>query len=104
MRTAEEWERMVGPKRWAEMNDPAHPCRDCGALGFRVFAQHKDTGLDACVNHEERAVLDGLATQRATLDDGTVDPFVFAGELADLLPAVPGMPSNSDPWPGRDNA
>lgn len=44
------------------------------------------------------------AAQRATLDDGTVDPFLFAAALADLLPAVPGMPSNSDLWPGRDNA
>lgn len=65
MRSAEEWQRLVGPRRWAEMNDPAHPCRDCGAPGFRVFAQNKDTGLDACVNHEERAVLEGLAAQRA---------------------------------------
>ena len=73
MRSAEEWERMVGPQRWAEMNDPAHPCRDCGAPGMRVFAPHKDTGIDACVNHEERAVLEGLATQRA------VRPFVPYG-------------------------
>lgn len=65
MRSAEEWERMVGPRRWAEMNDPAHPCRDCGAPGERVFAQRRDTGIDACVNHEERAVLDGLAALRA---------------------------------------
>ena len=65
MRSTEEWQRLVGPRRWAEMNDPAHPCRDCGAPGFRVFAQNKDTGIDACVNHEERAVLEGLAAQRA---------------------------------------
>lgn len=33
--------------------------------GERVFAQRRDTGIDACVNHEERAVLDGLAALRA---------------------------------------
>lgn len=53
---------------------------------------------------ESYAAAVALAEQRATTDDGTVDPFVFAAELADLLPAVPGMPSNSDHWPGRDNA
>ena len=64
MRSTEEWQRLVGPRRWAEMNDPAHPCRDCGAPGFRVFAQNKDTGIDACVNHEERAVLELVFAQQ----------------------------------------
>lgn len=53
---------------------------------------------------ESYAAAVAMAEQRARLDDGTVDPFLFAAELADLLPVVPGMPSNSDPWPGRDNA
>ncbi|MFO0629660.1 MAG: hypothetical protein U0325_29055 [Polyangiales bacterium] len=58
----------------------------------------------APVSAEYLAAAEAEATRRATLDDGTVDPFLFAAELADLLPAVPGMPSNSDPWPGRANA
>lgn len=58
----------------------------------------------APVSAEYLAAAEAEATRRATLEDGTVDPFLFAAELADLLPAVPGMPSNSDPWPGRANA
>lgn len=46
---------------------------------------------------ESYAAAVALAEQRARLDDGTVDPALFALELSELLPAGPNPPRSDDP-------